>query len=380
MDVTRSNFAAQSASMAIPANPMPVTIDINAMLATCLDSREHEASTGRPDPANWLRSTTAQSTFRQGRVLLDQARIEYGVGAWASAEASCWQALFLFAESSDLVRAESLAGEPSQSSESKRSTIESLRMARTAIREARDFSGLSSEVDGITLERIIRSHDTNLLHHHRVANLIPSAASDRYLDQARIQLSPLATEFSDAAAAMDLLAAIQLGRNEPTLLPGPVALCLRRAALQGQPRNASLATRLGMQLADTGLNDEAFLVLQHAFELNPSEELFQAITSMARRTGKPTPLLDAVSSTTSNLAGKQHPEVIQLSPSEFAAISRPVMQVAATEAPRRANLSPSIEARHDSTSAQEGDSGEAHDTKPSSPIKRLTSSIGRLWK
>ncbi len=112
-------------------------------------------------------------------------------------------------------------------------------------------------VDSYSMRRMIMSHQTAVLDSQPIDTLTATDAIDRYLDEARVRLAGIAAKSVEAAQAMDLLAAIYLGRADARTLPSSTALCLRRAALQGQPANASLAMRLGMHLADLGLYQEA---------------------------------------------------------------------------------------------------------------------------
>ncbi len=152
-------------------------------------------------------------------------------------------------------------------SDSAASALEKLQLARQAIREARDFSGAYGSVDAEAIARMAKSHLTDVLDNQPTLGLSATDAADRYLDNARVQLAPIAAQSVEAAQAMDLLAAIYLSRADARTLPSSTALCLRRAALQGQPSNASLASRLGMHLADVGLMDEARWALEHSMSL-----------------------------------------------------------------------------------------------------------------
>tara|TARA_R110002049_G_scaffold47902_1_gene138333 strand:- start:15155 stop:16594 length:1440 start_codon:yes stop_codon:yes gene_type:complete len=334
------------------------------------------ADKSHPTQAEWLRSTTSQSIFRAGRQSLDQAIKEYEVGAWASAESSAWDALAQIASAIDHM----------QSASQGLSAVDDLRVAKAAIIEARDFTSLSDFADSVAIQRLAMSHQTELLHNASSDATIIRDASDRYLNEARVRLGRLAAERVDAAEAMDLLAAIYLGRDDRAMIPGPTSLCLRRAALQGQPHNANLATRLGMQLADTGLHQEAYLVLTHAYDLNPTVETSNALEWVAQRCGKDAPRFSAKPATQSPAAAMdgKRPQVIQLSPSEFAAISKPVIQVGATQAvpthsETQKNTADLSAERSQNVSVESVDDDQTSPAKLS-PIKRLTGTLSRLWK
>lgn len=254
------------------------------------DGSSQQTSSAASMSTRYLQSITSDSCRSRAARNLDDAYREYSVGAWASAEASAWKALELTATGIDVdARQEARSGVTA-------SAAEALRVARTAIREARDFVHFGAAVDHDLILGIATSHQTPVLAGGVPTGMTPTEAADRYLDYARVKLTPLAAARVQAAQAMDLIAAIGLGRNDANSLPEETALCLRRAALTGQPSNASLASRLGMQLADMGLDAEAQWTLRHAMQLAPTE--------------------------TGNAETQQRiPTVIELSPQQFASIS-----------------------------------------------------------
>ncbi len=230
-------------------------------------------------PARWLRSTSSSAAAEVARRLVGQATREFEVGAWLSAETSAWNAVRWAAESVDLAareRGETVAA----------TSLRDLQAARDAIREARDFSGVYGPVDGEAIQRMAMSHQTDVLDDESLVGLTATDASDRYLDHARVLLAPIARQSFEAAQGMDLLAAIQLGRADAKTLPSATALCLRRAALQGQPGNASLASRLGMHLADLGLLAEARWALEHSLAIENDPTTASALAQVLRRSGQ----------------------------------------------------------------------------------------------
>ncbi|MCA9139440.1 MAG: hypothetical protein KDB00_21855 [Planctomycetales bacterium] len=279
----------------------------------------------RPASGGWLQSVTAESCNHRAAEFLDDAYREYSVHAWASAEASAWKALELVATGIDIDR-----GQRSSfvDADQTASAGEMLRIARTAISESRDFVTSGAAIDGDLLRGIASSHQTKVLSAGVSSGMTAIQAVDGYLDHARLHLAPLASASVQAAQAMDLLAAIQLGRNEAKWIPEETSLCLRRAALQGQPSNASLASRLGMQLAAMGLDDEADMTLRHAMKLDPSDDVAKTLAGVMERRGDKV----AAQRLTANVATGQPdgqvrnriPEVIQLTPQQFASISPPL--------------------------------------------------------
>lgn len=367
---------------------------------------------------SWLPSGTAASSRRMARQWLDQAAREYGLAAWASAEASAWEALRISAESVD--QAASTESTAPTAAKVKRAAAPgaetSLERARTAIREAEDFAGLAGEAAESSLGRLIRSHRTDVIREGSAASVTATEAIDRYLDHARIQLSGLASRSLEAAEAMDLLAAIQLQRSDASPIASPVALCLRRAALQGQPGNASLAARLGQHLAHVGLTDEARWALEHSLAIEPSRDAAGALVRLHEATGRQDEaarLRQTVrrrwpAGESSN--GAIPAEVVQLSPREFAAVSRPVNDretaasrddaasnrgratggspaVAASPAVRLYSHPPRVARRaageHRSGRRQPPPHSAKVDSvrpdKKKSPLRRLTDSIRRFW-
>ena len=130
------------------------------------------------------------------------------------------------------------------------------------------------------------SHSTDVLDFLPCDELSGTDAADRYLDSARVALAEIASQSVEAAQAMDLLAAIYLKQNNAAKLHNATALCLRRAALQGQPENASLASRLGMQLLDVGLLEEARWALKHSLSMEKDQATTQAYLAVLYQTGR----------------------------------------------------------------------------------------------
>lgn len=307
------------------------------------------ASTADKASARWLRSSSATAKAAVARRLISQAASEYGVGASLSAETSAWDAIRWAAEAVDLAQREHRIT-PQGDSEA-RSLIR-LRIARQAIREARDFSGAYGSVNAEAITRMAKSHATDVLDNQPTHGLSATDASDRYLDHARVLLAPIAAQSVEAAQAMDLLAAIYLGRADSKTLPSSTALCLRRAALQGQPNNASLASRLGMHLADVGLIDEARWALEHSLSLESDPATAEALVKVLRRSGQGDDAARLIASMQNHTlaassalpTSKQQdsrikiPQVTQLSPADFAALSKPVMHASSEAATANASL------------------------------------------
>ena len=300
----------------------------------------------------YLPTTAAAGLSQQCSDLLQQAGRELSIGAYASAEASAWQTIRVAAEAIDLGRnrgnvdvddfasgGRGAFGTPAFGTPG--SAVGAVEAARVAILEARSFAPLIGVDAPAAVRGRIRSHRTPILqadgrrrdaraNDHEVAQGRFSAAEaiDRYLDHARVLLAPVAAARTDAAEAMDLLAAVYLRRDDPETLPAPTAICLRRAAFQGQSDNASLALRLGQQLRVSGLLGEAEWVLTHALRRDPSAVVAEELARVFDRQSRPEDA-DRVRQwiRSSALAGKPSGDgrpvaaIETWTPAEFAAIS-----------------------------------------------------------
>ncbi|WP_442505540.1 tetratricopeptide repeat protein [Novipirellula sp. SH528] len=275
--------------------------------------------------------TTSMESQLKCRQLLDQAAHEYRVKAWLSAETSTWAALTHAVEGVQIATREA-----ANNTDERHDPLVDLQRARTALTEVRDFAEQSTSAHQIDMETIVRSHRTKVLRNVDLDGITSTRAIEAYLDDARQTLANLASESVQAAEAMDLLAAIYLTRDDKRTLPSSTSLCLRRAALQGQPENANLASNLGMQLARVGMLTEAQRVLQHSVSLRNDPATQVALAGVLQQLGqfeaaaKVKVELQATSYPTTEFPkGIRIPEVIQLSPAEFAAVSNSVMQTPA---------------------------------------------------
>lgn len=272
------------------------------------------------DP-NYLRTTTAEASFHEASELLTQAHSEFKAQAWLSAEHSAWEAITLCARGIDLSRKTSGFD----------SAMYSLQVGKDAFTEARDFGGIWAPTDSDAIARLARSHRTDLLDNAESYRLTSTDAVGRYLDHARKHLANLASHSVECAQALDLIAAVHLGRNDADRLPSESSLCLRRAALQGQPGNADLASKLGHQLQAVGLTDEAHWALQHSLtiEFNPIVATSLAgILTQKGETSQANALLARVTNEfpeSQNTADAKTPVFTELTPEQFASISGSVI-------------------------------------------------------
>jgi hypothetical protein len=251
------------------------------------------------------------------------------------------------------------------------------------------------------------SHQTNLFDSAALAGLTANDASDRYLDHARVLLAPIARDSVEAARSMDLLAAVYLRREEAQILPSATALCLRRAALQGQPGNASLAYRLGVHLSELGLLSEARWALEHSLSLQPDPNTAAALARVLHRSGQADEAQRIVNAAQQQIDGASRlvagsqpasigsntrstvrvPEIVELSPEEFAAISQPVTSFdqgeprATRSIPARTASAtiagPTVSTQAPATSSV-ADAQETTSEKPSW-VRRVLNSWKRVW-
>lgn len=319
-------FAAeiQRCAVEFPADPASAHQGLTPPQAASQSIHAKDANSG---PVRWLRSSSASANAEVSRRLIEQANREYQVGAWLSAETTAWEALRLAAEGIDLSDRESAK---TQLGARVNHASESLQIARTAIREARDFGGVYGPMGAVAMKRMALSHSTDVLDHVSTDGMTGTDASDRYLDEARVALCGIATRSVEAAQSMDLLAAILMGQADARKLPSSTALCLRRAALQGQPNNASLASRLGRHLADVGLLEEARWALEHSLAMEHDPTTADALVAVLRHTGQNDRAARVLASIqnhaqASSLSQPRLPEITELTPTEFASISKPVM-------------------------------------------------------
>jgi hypothetical protein len=280
----------------------------------------------------WLSSGTSKATLQLARQALAQADQEFRVGAWLSAETSAWQAIRWAAESVDQDNNDAR----SRNRNTADLAISELQQARQAIKEARDFVNTFESQSPRAIARMARSHQTDVLKTDVLGNegkpgLSATEASDRYLDFARVRLAAIASQRTEAAEAMDLLAAIYLRRGEAKTLPSATALCLRRAAIQGQPGNSSLATNLGIHLIEVGLHPEAQWALEHSMSIDPNPRTAQVLAALLKQDGKgeeASALIASVASSNQLNKGDRPirvPEITRLTPDEFAALSKSVV-------------------------------------------------------
>jgi len=330
-----------------------------------------------------LKSGTSIVTERLAQQALELAHRDFNAGAWLSAEASAWQAIQHAAQAIDQQASETA---PKSVTSGTASAMTNLVLAKQAMIEARDFAGSFCNVNAGGITRMARSHQTDVLDGQPTAGMTGTEASDRYLDFARLQLAAIASRSVTAAAAMDLMAVIYLRRGEARTLPSATALCLRRAALQGQPNNPSLAVNLGKHLSGVGLFDEARWALEHAMSLDPNADTARALAGVLSRSGDQQAADAMLATITPKSVSTKPPiaipEITQLSPQEFAALSQSVVwkrsnsaSVTAQMPKHQATATPASAKLHVQTSNDEPVA--EHTSEPSGTFGRIRHSWNR---
>ncbi|MCM2371384.1 hypothetical protein [Aporhodopirellula aestuarii] len=396
-----------------PANP-PNLATTRGTLASAARQRSQFVASTTPPPTSgttvYLTSQTAQSQIDEAAKLLRQASLEYDCAAYASAETSAWDALEKAAQAIDLAASNSPA-QNAFNAPQRISALEQLHEGRRAILEAQDFVGPFAHEDRQAIARLARAHQTDVVRKtlppitarysaEALARLdrsasdsnastdLPTAseAIDRYLDFARTKLSGIAAQSLLAAQTMDLLAAIRLGRAESTQLPGPTAICLRRAAVQGQSDNADLVAKLGHHLADIGLLDEARWALGHSLTLQPNpanEARLTRLNTSAHRKASSSPYGSSILAATRPHVPQQEqpnrvPEITTMSPQMFAAISHSVIPgspQSTKAAPQPSAMTPEVQyqaaaATTSNANAANGNTSNVATSSPTAPSPR----------
>ncbi|TWT92990.1 hypothetical protein Pla100_43060 [Neorhodopirellula pilleata] len=334
-----------------PNNGRAVTGRANAQLVSAAKKRSQFLAQQPPAPqagsSVYLATQTAQSELEIAAKLFQTAQLDYDYRAYASAETSAWESLEKSALAIDLAASMN----PRLADSSAPTAIQRLHRGKRAIMEASDFVGPFAQNDAVSISRLARSHETPVVREtlpplraaYSLSNQgepstgssdrLPtvSEAIDRYLDYARSQFAELAAQSLLAAQTMDLVAAIRLGRNDLSQLPGPTAICLRRAAVQGQSGNADLAAKLGHHLADIGLVDEARWALGHSLSIQPNSANSARLAHLKSISARPEKrdygqsIMASTRSQTPPDSTRRVPDVIALSPTQFAAISTSVL-------------------------------------------------------
>ena len=376
----RPTLAHPESSVANAKTPTPIVSSPATAVQSAADSLSPLRLASSPKTTarqvNWLPSDSSTSRHKESLRLIEQAQREFRIRAYASAESSAWEALHHIATGIDL------AANQVATSTAQHSKVANLNKAKTAVWEARDFAGKYGDLDFDGVRRVVRSHQTDVLKSLGSQDISANEAIDRYLNQARVHFSSIAECRVEAARTLDLLAAIYLRRNDEKTLPSATSLTLRRSALQGQPGNAGLALQLGKHLADLGLDEEATWALSHSLSMRPNRETAELLAQVTDRAGDRQAAVALMSEiedrfpNPTNPTESRVPEVVQLSPKQFASVSRPVMNEPAVKPASAIGQTESVStaAFKKATSSIPAKPSD----KPSKP--GLMKSLGKFWR
>ena len=135
-----------------------------------------------------------------------------------------------------------------------------------ALSEAEDFLAAARAMGGTarSLETIVQSHQTPILHGEPLEELAPSHAVARYLSYAQEQLAAAAGDMQPAASALYALGKLEMSAaTDIGSLETARAAVYLQAALIVNPQHALAANELGVLFARHGRLDEAKAALSH---------------------------------------------------------------------------------------------------------------------
>lgn len=331
----------------------------------------------RTPPAPLVESMTVLRLHRRSEQLTLDAELALRRGAIRSARASILEALRTSAAAADL-----------QSGQ--REATQTLEQAITAVREAGDLVGRYGHVGTAELQRMVQSHRTPVLHGCRVDTLTSYAAVDIYLDFARASFTraaaaaPTAAARHEAATMLLWLARTELAHRElHGELAESVSLTCLRAAVGVDPNHALASNELGYRAMRLGLLEEAQWALERSLELQPSESALQNLIETHRLAGnsQAAQMLVAMLPSQGGSSLSPGPAVLQVAPSQFAAISPPVQPPAATAAGSPPSQQPPLAP----TGTETGEESESREAQPAadgtySVLERVADSMRSLWK
>jgi len=192
-------------------------------------SQSAVASYSTPESAPVLPGYNLEVLRQNADDLIREASAKLDSHAYLTAAANAVDALKLIAQTLD-----ARAGNATATGD--------LTKALTAIREAEDFVGKYGMVDSAAIKRMVRSHSTEVLKPYDTTNLSGLAAADVYLDWSRRCLTQLASADPIASDALCVMAHAYRLRDGGTPFGLATSVHLMRAASEGQPQNAVLAT------------------------------------------------------------------------------------------------------------------------------------------
>ena len=204
--------------------------------------------------------------------------------------------------------------------------VRDLRVAQNAIRESRDFAGVTTTVDWRSIQRMVAVHETEILKSEDLKNLSAVQATEAYLNLARTKLVSAAGDSALAAESMLLLGVIEkqvLSRED--VHSGAVGLVYHGAATEIQPNNAEVYREYGRTLLEQGLVSQSVRALKQSVAIKPTKTGYQALLDASRRGGD-YDLAQKCLGALKDPSLFNDTAVVQLQPRQFAASYRPTPQ------------------------------------------------------
>ncbi|QDS93132.1 hypothetical protein FF011L_18870 [Roseimaritima multifibrata] len=325
-----------------------------------------------PTPA--VSTLTARRMAEQAIQSLDDAHLQLRRGMHLTAKRSAMETLRLIADANDML-------------DGQIRSARNLQQAQQALEEANDFSGQYGPVSQASLQRMVQSHQTPVLKDCTTSHLNGSRAADLYLDFARAKFAIVAEANPIATEALAVLAEVERKNKKPTALTDAVVISLLRAAIQARPDDAVIANELGFQLLKQGLLEEAQWALEKSFQIQPTRSAGVNLAETLRQSGN----IQAARERIAQIEGlpiqpPATPQIITLSPQQFASLSpptsppgiqpQPTLAIPAASADRTASDSSGSTA----TSNEPTPAPQVVPAEPKSAVGRVAQAVSQLWK
>jgi tetratricopeptide (TPR) repeat protein len=200
-----------------------------------------------------------------------------------------------------------------------------------ALKESEDFE-TNSMTDITSVQRLVQSHQTPVLHETALDSISPAIAAQHYRSYARDAFIIAADNHPWAA---DLFYALgktyeresqQDPSRQMTLLQH-ATVCFQ-AAYAIDPRRPQIASQLGFNLLQLDRIDEAARALQASIAVQPTANAYLNIAEVYRRKGSTQQMQSALHLASALTPSETHyspenPQVTEIPPEEFAKISPP---------------------------------------------------------
>jgi len=246
-----------------------------------------------------------------------------------------------------------------------------LQQAMVAMKECADFED-SVLLDAKQLRLIINNHTTPVLKEKDIAVMSPTVAGQHYRAFAR-QSFLIATDGHPWGA--DLLYALgktyerEAEQDVPRgiMLRNQATVCFQAASTLG-PARSHISNQLGFNLLQLDRIDEAYQALKSSLESQPSVNAWRNLAEVYRRRGAVESVNYALAQADSlsageSAAGTRTPEIMEVSPEEFARYSPPPVMASTMTANATA---PNPTGSYASQGASSGFSSTA--TAPNGPV------------